>query len=196
LSKDKTLCEKYNLQGKTVVGFLGSLTKYEGIKELVIAVNELTKERYNDLVLMIVGDGKEKEALEALVESKNIIFTGRVPFEEVDKYYSLFDICPFPRNDYEVCRYVPPLKVLEAMAMQKAIIVSDVAPLLEMVENEKTALVCKSNSIEDLKMKILELYREKQKRIILGSNAKEWVKKERNWLEVSKQYKEIYNEFQ
>jgi glycosyltransferase involved in cell wall biosynthesis len=195
LSKDKTLCEKYNLQGKTVVGFLGSLTKYEGIKELVIAINELTKEGYDDIVLIIVGDGREKIYLESLVESKNIIFTGRVSFEEVDKYYSLFDICPFPRNDYEVCRYVPPLKVLEAMAMQKAIIVSDVAPLLEMVENEKTALVCKADSVIDLKIKILELYANQDKIAHLGYNARIWVQTNRNWSEVSKKYEEIYNGF-
>jgi len=192
LPKDVELLNRYNLKDKFVIGFIGSLTGYEGLKELVLSVESLVKDGLKDIVLMIVGEGREKKNLESLVKSKNIIFTGRVPFEEVSKYYSIFDICPFPRNDYEVCRYVPPLKPLEAMAMQKAVIVSDVAPLLEMVEVNKTALVCKADSVDSLKEKILELYKDRQKVIDLGKNARTWVKINRNWYNIAKKYKELY----
>jgi len=197
IKKNNTLVKQYNLENKFVIGFLGSLTAYEGLKELILSVDNLVEiENYANIVLMIVGDGRERKNLEKLTQSKNIIFTGRVAFQEVNNYYSLFDICPFPRNNVEVCRYVPPLKPLEAMAMQKAIIVSDVAPLLEMVEDNQTALVCKADSIEDLKAKILILYKDKQKCNQLAINARKFVEQHRNWSNISKQYKEIYNEFQ
>lgn len=195
LEKNQKLIKKYNLKDKFVVGFIGSITKYEGLKELIQSVEELYDKGYSDIVLMIVGDGKELENLKKLSSSKNIIFTGRVPFEEVNDYYSIFDICPFPRNDYEVCHYIPPLKLLEAMAMQKAIIVSDVSPLLEMVEENQTALVCKSDDIESLKQAIVRLYNNKELREKIAYNAKLWIKQNRNWENISKRYIALYKGF-
>lgn len=193
-SPSVSLVEKYQLQGKTVVGFIGSLTGYEGLKELVLAVNELIAEGL-DIVLMIVGDGREKANLERLTKSTNIIFTGRVPFEEVEEYYTLFDICPFPRNNFEICRYVPPLKILEAMAMEKAIIISDVAPLLEIIENGKNGLVCKADNLESLKTSILQLYQDISLRERLGKKAREWVEANRSWNDASEKYIKLYNSF-
>ncbi len=188
------LVENYKLEGKTVVGFIGSLTGYEGLEQLVLAVDELIDERL-DIMLMIVGDGREKANLERLAKSKNIIFTGRVPFEEVEEYYTLFDICPFPRNDFEICRYVPPLKILEAMAMKKAVIVSDVAPLLEIVEDGINGLVCKADNIESLKASIVQLHEDVSLRKSLGTKARKWVESNRSWNDISEKYIKLYNSF-
>ena len=154
--KSTHLIEKYNLKDKIVVGFIGSITAYEGLEYLISAVEELLSDGYN-LSLLIVGDGKEKNRFEKLAKSKEIIFTGRVPYSDVEEYYSVLDMCVYPRNDYEVCRYVPPLKPLEAMAMKKAVIVSDVAPMLEMVQNGVTGLVSQANNKDSLKDKIILL---------------------------------------
>jgi len=194
LQKDQKLLERYGIKDKFVIGFLGSLTKYEGLYELISGVQGLYDDGYTDIVLMIVGDGREFEALKQKANSYPcIIFTGRVPFEEVDRYYSIFDVCPFPRNDYEVCRYVPPLKVLEAMAMEKAIIVSDVAPLLEMVEENQTALVCKSDDIKNLQQTILKLYNNKELKEKIAKNANEWVGENRSWKLISNRYIKLYS---
>jgi len=188
------LVEKYKLEGKTVIGFIGSLTGYEGLKELVSVVDALIDEGL-DIVLMIVGDGREKFKLESLTKSKNIIFPGRIPFAEVEEYYTLFDICPFPRNDFEICRYVPPLKILEAMAMEKAVIASDVAPLLEIIENGKNGLVCKADNVESLKTSILQLYNDVALRKRLGREARKWVKVNRTWDNASQKYMKLYRSF-
>ena len=194
-SRSQRLVEKYSLNGKTVVGFIGSLTGYEGLQELVLATNELIAEGM-DIALIIVGEGRERAKLESLVKSKDIIFTGRVPYEEVEEYYTLFDICPFPRNDFEVCRYVPPLKILEAMAMEKAVIVSDVAPLLEIIENGKNGLVCKADSIKSLKESIKKLYLNDALRNKLGKQARQWVKENRSWEKTSETYIKLYKSFE
>lgn len=191
---DLELVKKYNLQNKIVIGFVGSLTGYEGLRELILAVKELVKSGL-EIVLIIVGDGKERVKLEKLAKSKNIIFTGRVPFSEVQKYYSVFHICPLPRNDYEVCRYVPPLKILEAMAMKKAVIVSDVDPLLEIVKDGVTGLVCKADDKESLKESIKSLYDNEALRMTLANNAYDWVHKYRSWSRISKKYNDLYKQF-
>jgi len=193
--KSQILIDKYQLENKIVLGFVGSLTGYEGLKELVKSVNELNKEGYDNIVLMIVGEGREEKTLKNITKTKNIIFTGRVAYEEVQNYYSVFDICPFPRNNFEVCQYVPPLKILEAMAMRKAIIVSDMNPLLEIIEDNINGLVCKSNDIKSLKLKILQLSLNKNMRERLANNAHVWVIKNRNKENITMQYKKLYNSF-
>lgn len=144
---------------------------------------------------MIVGDGKEFEKLKKLVKTKNIIFTGRVAHSEVKKYYSIFDMCVYPRTKHEVTQYVPPLKPLEAMAMKIPVIVSDLAPLIEMVKDKNTGLICKADDLESLKDKIIELYSSKELRSRLAENAYNWVKEERNWNTNITKYKELYDSF-
>jgi len=188
------LINRYRLDGKVVIGYIGSITGYEGLKELILAVDELILEKI-DIALIVVGDGRERKKLQKLAKSKDIIFTGRVPFEDVAEYYSIFDICPFPRNNYEVCRYVPPLKILEAMAMKKAIIVSDVAPLLEIIEDNKNGIVCKADSVESLKSSILKLYYSSETRGFLQENGYRWVLENRTWDRVSEKYIKLYKSF-
>src|SRR5699024_1612664 len=77
-----------------------------------------------------------------------LIMPGRVPHEKVPEYYSLVDIAPFPRKPLPVTEMVSPMKPLEAMAMEKTIVVSSVGALAEMVENEVTGLVFAKGSVD------------------------------------------------
>ena len=92
------LCDKYNLKGKFVIGNVGRLTEVKNQKFLLNVFNEFCKSNAN-AVLLIVGDGPEKNNLRNLAErfgiSKKVIFTGNVG-NEVYKYYSLFDVLAFP----------------------------------------------------------------------------------------------------
>jgi len=189
----KRLVDRYNLHSRFTIGFIGSLTSYEGLDYLIKVINNLSKE--HNISLLIVGDGKEKEKLQNIAKTKHIIFTGRVPFTEVEDYYSIFDICVYPRTDEEVCKYIPPLKPLEAMAMKKAVIVSNVPPLLEIVKNRKRGLVCESNNLESLKKSILKLYNNKKFLNKIANNGYNWVKENRSWEYISNKYIELYKGF-
>lgn len=104
-------------------------------------------------------------------------------------------MCVYPRTKHEVTQYVPPLKPLEAMAMKIPVIVSDLAPLIEMVKDKNTGLICKADDLESLKDKIIELYSSKELRSRLAENAYNWVKEERNWNTNITKYKELYDSF-
>ncbi|MBS0015519.1 MAG: glycosyltransferase, partial [Arthrospira sp. SH-MAG29] len=192
---DSDLQEQFGLAGKFVIGFLGSLNGYEGVDVLIEAVKGLVAQGY-EIVLMVVGGGlalKDLQALGVSVSGKeNIIFTGRVPFSQMLDYYSVCDLCVFPRRNDEVCRYVPPLKVLEPMAMEKPVIVSNLPPLVEMVEDEKTGLVFRCGDVEGLMSQILRVYRDEELRRGLGREARSWVERYRSWDEVSRRYLGVY----
>ena len=197
LLPDEALIEQWGLAGKKVVGFIGSITAYEGLAYLIDAVLELNAAGEN-VAFVIVGDGAAVSVLQQHHEARgahpSIIFTGRVPFEEVNRYYSIMDIMAFPRINAKVCHCVPPLKPLEAMAMGKAVIVSDVAALCEMVIPEQTGLVCQAENTGSLARQLGRLVSDDALYRTIVSNALEWVRAERDWSVVSQRILNVYED--
>lgn len=196
LPPDGELLEKYALQGRIVIGFIGSITPYEGLESLMDAVLELNWRNY-PVSLLMVGDGADNlKRLKALHQARgshpSIIFTGRVPFEDVKRYYSLIDIMPFPRIPAKVCQCVPPLKPLEAMAMGKTVLVSDVAALTEIVQDGKTGLIFESGNLSDLVKKLELLIDAPELRQRLAHAGRAWVLAERDWHKVSERILRVY----
>jgi len=178
-----------------VVGFLGSITVYEGINHIINAVSDMVASG-KDIAMIIVGDGAHVEKLKALASIKGeakIIFTGRVSFEQVRDYYSIFDVCPFPRLDDAVCKVVPPLKIFEAMAMKVPVVISDLLALTEIIENGKTGLSVESNNSDALREAIETLYENRSLGAKYASKAYERIVTDWNWSENIKKYSHIYN---
>ena len=195
LPPDGELLEKYALRDRVVVGFIGSFTAYEGLEHLLDAVLELNW-RNLPVSLLLVGDGAGLARLRELHRARGshpaVIFTGRVPFDEVKRYYSLIDIMPFPRIPAKVCHCVPPLKPLEAMAMGKAVLVSHVAALTEIVRDGETGLVCESGNLPDLVEKLEALVTAPEMRRRLATQGRAWVLAERDWHRVSERILRVY----
>jgi glycosyltransferase involved in cell wall biosynthesis len=79
---------------------------------------------------MIVGEGFLEKSLRELVKDLGIedkvIFTGSVPHHKIPEYISSADICVAPFRDTKVTRCKSPLKIVEYMAMGKAIVAGNV----------------------------------------------------------------------
>jgi len=195
LSRDRELENRYGLTGRTVIGFIGSLTAYEGLDTLIRAFSLLENKKC-EVSLVIVGKGYSEKRLKKLAEaspaSRHIHFIGFIPHRDVKRYYSLMDVFPFPRTGVPVCRLVPPLKPLEAMAMAKAVIVSDLPPLTEMVHNGETGLVCTPEDPLSLSASLSKLIVSEDMRRRLGKNARAWVKRERSWGNTARRYLDVY----
>ena len=124
--------------------------------------------------------------------NQHIICTGQVPFSDIIDYYALSNVCVFPRKAEEVCQYVPPLKLLEPMAMAKPVIVSALPPLMEMVKHEQTGLVCRPDDVGSLQVALLRIYNGSGLGDRLGKAARDWVKANRQWSVVCQAYLELY----
>lgn len=182
---NKALAEKLGLpDGVPVIGYVGSFVDYEGLDDLITATAGL-KQAGRDFRLLLVGDGAAFEAIRAQVQSlaldDKVILTGRVPHEEVEDYYSLVDIAPFPRKPWRVCELVSPLKPFEAMALEKVVVVSSTRALKEIVDHEQTGLVFEKGNVESLRDVLDLLIRQPEKRLNLGKAAREWIVRERSW---------------
>jgi glycosyltransferase involved in cell wall biosynthesis len=180
---------------RVTVGFIGALTDYEGVDNLIRAVAILAPQ-IPGLRCIIVGDGCKRSTLERLnqkLKCRDIVrFTGRVPRDQVAKYYRNIDMFPLPRRSCEVCELVPPLKPLEIMAHCRPVIVSGVAPLVEMVCDGKTGLVVPPEDVDALAAAIKRLCRDRALRMRLAEQGRRWVETERNWAQNARLYLEMY----
>jgi glycosyltransferase involved in cell wall biosynthesis/predicted glycoside hydrolase/deacetylase ChbG (UPF0249 family) len=180
---------------QVVIGYVSSLSTYEGVQYLVQAIADLLH-RGLDVRGVIVGDGAERERLVQYATSLGIAdrvaFTGRVPHEDVLRYYSLIDIFVVPRTADRVCGLVTPLKPYEAMAAARAVVVSRVDALTEIVQNGMTGLVFEPENAEDLANVLESLVLDDARRDALGQAARQWACEHRSWRLIGEKYRQLY----
>ncbi|HEY7033059.1 MAG TPA: glycosyltransferase family 4 protein, partial [Thermomicrobiales bacterium] len=111
LEPDRELARRLGVEGKRIVGYVGSFVDYEGLDDLLHAA-AVVIDRGVDVRLLLVGDGAESSRLRDLVAdlelTEHVIMPGRVPFEDVQRYYSLVDVAVFPRKPWPVTEMVSP----------------------------------------------------------------------------------------
>ncbi|MDN5838457.1 MAG: glycosyltransferase family 4 protein [Yaniella sp.] len=193
--RNEDLAVRLGIQSKTVIGYVGSILDYEGLGLLIDAAHQLKQER-DDVAFLLVGDGAELAQFRERVESEGlsdiVIFTGRVPHHEVEDYYSIIDICPFPRLPLPVCEMVSPLKPFEAMAMGKVVIASDVAALAEIVKDGSNGLLFEKGNAIALAQGLRRLLDNPGLGRQLSEEGRRWVQQERDWTRLSEGIGEIY----
>ena len=126
------------------VGTVSSIVDYEGLDVLVRAVALLRQEGL-PVRCAIVGDGVARPGLGRLAARLGIedlvLLPGRVPRDEAIAWHQALDAFVVPRLDTEVCRTVTPLKPIEAMALGRPVVASDLPALAEVVAEPATGLV-------------------------------------------------------
>jgi glycosyltransferase involved in cell wall biosynthesis len=101
------------------------------------------------------------------------------------------DILVYPRRRSRQTELVTPLKPLEAMAMEKAILASNVAGLKELLSAE-CAGFCEPDHPDDLARECLKLIGDPARRGEIGRRAREHVMQERQWSQLTRIYLDIY----
>ncbi|MGF6183533.1 PEP-CTERM/exosortase A-associated glycosyltransferase [Massilia sp. UYP32] len=192
---DQDLKTKLGLQGARLIGFIGSFYAYEGLDILLRAVPALTAER-PDLRVLLVGGGPEDARLRQLAKDLNIVdkvvFTGRVPHEQVQMYYDLLDVLVYPRLSMRLTDLVTPLKPLEAMAQGRVLAASDVGGHQELIVDGKTGVLFKADDPQALAVKVGGLIDAQAEWPALRAAGREFVESERNWKASVGRYKSIY----
>ena len=141
------MLDALGLQGKVVLGFIGSFYAYEGIPLLLESMSLLRREIPN-IALLLVGGGPQQAEIQTAVEKIGlgdcVVLSGRVPHEKVQDYYNLIDILAYPRMPMRLTDLVTPLKPLEAMAQGRIVVASDVGGHKELIQHGKTGYLFKA----------------------------------------------------
>ena len=195
LPRDMTLAEKYEIGDRKVLGYIGSLTVYEGLTDLVAAVARLRGQGL-DVCAVIVGDGpvfaEVQEAARRLDVMDHVIMPGRVPPSEVSRWYSIFDVAVYPRRPMRVTEVVPPLKPLEAMAMELPVVASDVAAISETVCEERNGFLFRKGDIDSLVEVLTGVLADPDGATAMGRAARKDVQARFAWSEVARRLNTLY----
>jgi len=192
---DRELGAHLGLMGKDVVGFIGSFYDYEGLDDLIAAMPMLAAVR-PDAHLLMVGGGPMEQALRAQAAgspvSDRIHFIGRVPHQEVERYYSLIDILAYPRKAMRLTDLVTPLKPLEAMAQRRLVAASDVGGHRELIEDGVTGTLFPPDDPAGLATALVGMFLNRSNWNERRDIARAFVERDRNWSSNVSRYEPVY----
>ena len=190
---DAALAAELGLTGKKVIGYIGSFYDYEGIDDLIAAMPLMQ----SDAHLLLVGGGPMEAALRAQAGASaakdRIHFVGRVPHEEVERYYSLVDILAYPRKKMRLTDLVTPLKPLEAMAQGRLVAASSVGGHRELIEDGVTGALFAPDDPAAAAKSLDALLANTESWPTRKANARNFVAKERNWRKNIVRYDPVYH---
>jgi PEP-CTERM/exosortase A-associated glycosyltransferase len=189
------LRQQLGLQGKAVLGFIGSFYAYEGLPLLLDALPAILAE-LPDVALLLVGGGPEEQRVQqeiaALGLADSVVCTGRVPHQEVQAYYSLVDAFVYPRLPMRLTELVTPLKPLEAMAQGKLVVASDVGGHRELIRSGENGYLFKAGSTKDLAATLVNVLDNRDRWNTLREAGRRYVESERNWGNSVSRYRAVY----
>ena len=192
--------KQWRLEGKQVIAYVGTFQPYEGLDLLVRAMPAILSRAAKAHLLIVGASAGESTAVEqelqarvsSLALSSHVTFTGRVPHAMVKSAYATADIVVCPRLLTRTTALTTPLKPLEAMSMGRAIVISDVPGMRELVRDGETGATFPAGDVGGLADVCLRLLGDPALRKVLGQGAQAWVAEHRQWPALVARYHDIY----
>lgn len=193
--RDLALANEIGLEERPVLGFLGSMTGYEGLVDLVTALANLRRTGV-DACALLVGDGpafrEVREAARVMGVSDHLIMPGRVPHSQTPRWYSLMNVAVYPRRPAQVTELVPPLKPLEAMAMELPVVASNVSAISETVIHRENGFLFNKGDVSELTDLLGEVLGAPDRSIAVARNARRDVEARFTWSRAASRLDELY----
>jgi glycosyltransferase involved in cell wall biosynthesis len=149
-----------------------------------------------DTRLLLVGGGPEEKRLKDLAAqlglNDTVVFTGRVPHDQIQRYYALVDVLIYPRIALRLTEKVTPLKPLEAMALGKVVIASDVGGHRELIRDGVTGNLFRANDRDDLVRSVLRVLDNRSEWPRQVEAGHHFVEHERTWRLSVARYEPVY----
>jgi glycosyltransferase involved in cell wall biosynthesis len=172
--------QKLGLEGKTVIGWVGSIQPWHGVEALIDSFASVA-EKAPDTALLIVGSGetiaamKEKAANSPV--ANRIHFTGYINHAAVFAHIAAMDICVLPDTKW----YCSPIKIFEYGMMGKAIVATRHAAVLDVMAPDQDGLIIDPDQPAQLQEALLRLISDSNLRSQLGRQFQEKVLREHTW---------------
>ena len=145
-SQRTKLRKKFQISDSTlVIGYLGKMVKFYLLENILRAIAKVNDPK-NKIQPLFVGDGPFKENLESLSETLglNVLFTGRIPHDEVYGHYSMMDIFIFPLNSLAI-------KIGEILSINGPILIVTRGMAEDWITDNVNGIVAKNSSPIEIK---------------------------------------------
>ncbi len=184
--------KRYGLEGKKVLGFIGTFGKWHGAEVLARAFAELARgdTKFRDETrLLMIGDGIAMPLVKEIIGKYYVkdlcVLTGTMPQAEGPAYLAACDILVAPHipNPDGTPFFGSPTKLFEYMAMGKGIVASNLDQIGEILKPNETALMVKPGDKDSLKEGLKVLAGDQPLRERLGRAAQEECVAKYTWKE-------------
>ena len=149
-----------------------------------------------DTRVLLVGGGAQDALLRRLTEqlglTKHVVFAGQVPHRDVADLYEAIDLLVYPRLPMRLTDMVTPLKPLEAMALGKLFVASDVGGHKELVRDRETGVLFEAGRADALAECIVSVMEDPILQRRLREQGPGFIERERTWARVVPRYREVY----
>lgn len=179
-----------------LVAYLGVMAPQDGVDYLLYAIDTVVnKYKRNDITFTLIGSGDSIDDLKNLRRELeldgSVVFTGRIPDEELFRYLSSSDVCVAPDplnplNDKSTMN-----KILEYMAMARPIVSFDLKEARFSAGG--AALYATPNNVQEFADRILELLEDAECREKMGRIGYERLKGELSWDYNKRKLIDVYN---
>ncbi|MEZ9947938.1 glycosyltransferase family 4 protein [Vibrio breoganii] len=162
-TKDNSLAEQYDLEGKFVVGYVGTHGMAHGLEHIVDVAERLKS--HDDIRVVFAGGGAARQKVVDLVREKNlsnVVLVERQPKEKMPKVWSLCDVSLVPLVNSDLFRTVIPSKIFECMGMGIPTVMSvPEGEATAIIRDTNSGLVVESENVEQITDAVLRLYSDK-----------------------------------
>lgn len=177
------IIDTYNLKDKFIIGWTGSFRSFHGL-DILMDVFQKVHNSINSSRLMLVGDGAEKEEIIKMAEdlgiSDAVIFTGRKSFTEIPAYVNAFDLAIVSARNASDFHYSP-LKLREYLGAGKATLAPNAGEIPKMFQDDIHLKLYNVGDIQGTAQKIIDLYKDGEKRALIAIKGKEHILKNGTW---------------
>ena len=170
--------------------------KGRDVTDTLLRAAALVAPRRPELRVHIAGDGVARPGLVALARRLGIedrcSFPGRVARSEAILHQAALDVFAVPRRDLPVTRSVTPMKTVEASAVGRPVVASDLPALAELVEDGRTGLLVPAEDPAALAEALERLAADPAERERLGAAGRQWALATRTWAGNARRYRDLY----
>ena len=160
-----------------IIGIIGRLVKEKGYLELFEAFKKVLN-RFPDIILLVIGpeEPKKKDKIKQNIVKNygiegNVLFLGQRT--DIDELYPLFDIFVLPSH-----REGFPRTIIEAQAVAKPVITTNIRGCREAIENNKTGILISPKNSEELSKAIIYLFENPERAKEMGKSGRRKVERE------------------
>jgi glycosyltransferase involved in cell wall biosynthesis len=187
---------RFGIGAGPLVAFTGSFQPWHGV-ELILEAFERLAGRVPDAQMVFVGDGGLRAALEGRARTaglgSRIVFTGRVPHEEVARVLAIADVAVIYHRGEAAEIVETPLKLFEYLAAGKAVVAPAVPNMARVLTDRVNARLVPPDNPPALAAAVEELLRDEGLRLKLGRAARSEAQSKHSWDRAVSELEEVFD---
>ena len=185
-TRDK-LRQTLGLNEKFIVFYHGVFSATRGLLETVEAL-KIIHTKYPNIIFFLLGSGPYTANLKAVIANEglqtNVIIADPVSHTQVPQYITIADVSIVPLPNHPFWQYQSPLKLLEYLAMEKVVILSNIEAHYSVIGQNKCGIYLSSTQPIDIANAIQYAYENREYLDQWGKNGRKIILENYTWEKV------------